>query len=367
MPIHQTSTFTQDGIGRDHPYEYSRTGNPTRAALETCVAALEGASYGLAFGSGSAATAAVLSTLRPGDHVVSADDLYGGTYRLFETVWRPMGVDFTYVDAREPAAFGRAARASTRLFWLETPSNPLLRLADIAAVAGEARAAGARLAVDNTFATPVFQQPLALGADLVVHSTTKYLGGHSDVVGGAVVTRDQALHEHVRAYQNSAGAVPGPFDAWLVLRGLKTVELRMARHAENAARIAAFLAERSDVRKVHYPGLPGYPQGELAERQMSGFGGMVTVELRGGRRAADRFVRRLRLFSFAESLGGVESLACHPATMTHAAIPEEERRARGITQGMVRLSIGIENVEDLIADLEQALDGRAHSNEEVGR
>ena len=359
-PIYLTSTYTQAGIGDDHPYEYSRTGNPTRTALETCLAALEGGAHGLAFASGSAATAAVLSTLRPGDHVLAGDDLYGGTYRLFETVWRPLGVELTYVDARDPGAFERAARPSTRLFWLETPSNPLLRLADIAAVADEARAAGARLVVDNTFATPVFQQPLALGAHVVVHSTTKYLGGHSDVIGGAVITDDDEFHERLKAYQNSAGAVPGAFDAWLVLRGLKTLTVRMQRHAENGARVAAFLAQHPRVHDVVYPGLPTYPQRDLAGRQMSGHGGMVTLALSGGHREVDDFVRALRLFSFAESLGGVESLVCHPETMTHAAIPAEERRRRGITPGTLRLSVGIEDAEDLVADLEQALEAPGH-------
>lgn len=359
-PIYLTSTYTQAGIGDDHAYEYSRTGNPTRTALETCLAALEGGAHGLAFASGSAATAAVLSTLRPGDHVLAGDDLYGGTYRLFETVWRPLGVELTYVDAREPGAFERAARPSTRLFWLETPSNPLLRLADIAAISDEARAAGARLVVDNTFATPVFQQPLALGAHVVVHSTTKYLGGHSDVIGGAVITDDDEFHERLKAYQNSAGAVPGAFDAWLVLRGLKTLTVRMQRHAENGARVATFLAQHPRVHDVVYPGLPTYPQRDLAGRQMSGHGGMVTLALPGGHREVDAFVRALRLFSFAESLGGVESLVCHPETMTHAAIPAEERRRRGITPGTVRLSVGIEDAEDLVADLEQALEAPGH-------
>ena len=354
-PIYQTSTYTQQGLESHLGYEYSRTGNPTRAALEACLASLEGGAHGLAFASGCAATAAVLSLLRPGDHVVAGDDLYGGTYRLFETVWRPLGVEFTYVDQRAAAAFGRAARPTTRLFWLETPSNPLLRLADIAAVAGEARAVGARLAVDNTFATPAFQQPLALGADLVVHSTTKYLGGHSDVVGGAVITGDADVHERLKAYQNSAGGVPGPFDAWLVLRGLKTLAVRMERHARNGAAVAAFLSRHPRARDVVHPSLASYPQRELAERQMSGFGGMVTFRLPGGRAAAGRFVRALRLFSFAESLGGVESLVCHPATMTHAAIPAAERRRRGIAPGTLRLSVGLEDAADLLADLEGAL------------
>jgi cystathionine beta-lyase/cystathionine gamma-synthase len=353
-PVYLTSTFTQHGIGQDPPFEYSRTGNPTRCALERCLAALEGAEHGLAFASGSAASAAVLSALRPGDHVVAGDDLYGGTYRLFERVWRPMGVTFSYADARRPEALARAATHSTRLFWIETPSNPLLHLADIRAIAEVAHAAGAPLAVDNTFATPHFQNPLELGADIVAHSTTKYIGGHSDVVGGAVLTSDPALHERLAFYQNSAGAVPGAFDAWLTLRGVKTLSVRMERHARNAAYLAAYLSESGWAHDVRYPGLPDHPQRELAARQMRGFGGMVSFTMPGGRAQADLFVRALQLFSFAESLGGVESLVCHPATMTHAAIPPAEREARGIGEGMLRLSVGIENVEDLAADLEQA-------------
>jgi cystathionine beta-lyase/cystathionine gamma-synthase len=354
-PIYQTSTYTQHGIEQHLGYEYSRTGNPTRAALEACLASLEGGDHGLAFASGCAATAAVLSVLRPGDHVVAGDDLYGGTYRLFETVWRPMGVEFTYVEARDVGAFGIAARPSTKLFWLETPSNPMLRLADIAAIAQEAAAHGALLAVDNTFATPVFQQPLALGADVVVHSTTKYLGGHSDVIGGAVITNDPVVHEQVQAYQNSAGAVPGPFDSWLVLRGIKTLEVRMLRHQQNAAAVAAFLDGDERAHEVIHPTLESYDQHALAETQMNGFPGMVTFRLPGGRPAADRFVRSLRLFSFAESLGGVESLVCHPATMTHAAIPPGDRGRRGITDGTLRLSVGLEDQADLLADLAEAL------------
>ena len=353
-PVYLTSTYTQGGIGEDVRYEYSRTGNPTREALETCLASLEGAEHGLAFASGSAATAAVLSLLRPGDHVVAGDDLHGGTYRLFERVWRPLGVSFSYVDARRPEAIAEALGDATRLVWIETPSNPLLRLADIAAVAEVTRDARLPLAVDNTFATPFFQNPLALGADVVVHSTTKYIGGHSDVVGGAVLTSDAELHERMKFYQNSAGAVPGAFDAWLTLRGVKTLSVRMQRHAENAVLLAAHLRDSSWAHDVVYPGLTDHPQHELASRQMRGFGGMVTFTLPGGRAAADAFVRRLRLFSFAESLGGVESLVCHPATMTHAAIPPDERAARGIGDGTLRLSVGIENVEDLVTDLEQA-------------
>lgn len=354
-PIYLTATFTQEEIGKHKGYEYSRTGNPTRTALEQCLAALDDAEYGLAFASGSAATAATLSILRPGEHVIAAADLYGGTYRYFERVAKPGGISFTYVDGRDPEEFERAMEPRTRLVWIETPTNPLLQLVDIAAVAAICKARSARLAVDNTFATSFFQKPLALGADIVVYSTTKYIGGHSDVVGGAVVTNDRILHKQIKFYQNAAGAVPGPFDAWLTLRGVKTLAVRMPRHAENALQIARFLQERPEVAAVYYPGLPNHPQRKLAVRQMSGFGGMVTFQLHGGREQANAFVKALQVFSFAESLGGVESLVCHPATMTHATYPPEDRLKRGITEGTIRLSVGLEDVEDLIADLDQAL------------
>jgi cystathionine beta-lyase/cystathionine gamma-synthase len=354
-PIYLTSTFTQEEIGKHKGFEYSRTGNPTRAALEQCLAALDDAEYGLAFASGSAATAATLSILRPGDHVIAAEDLYGGTYRYFDRVAKPGGISFTYVDGRQPEEFERAVQATTRLVWIETPTNPLLQLVDIAAVAAICKARGLRLAVDNTFATPFFQRPLALGADIVVYSTTKYIGGHSDTVGGAVTTGDRILYKKIKFYQNAAGGVPSPLDAWLTLRGVKTLAVRMPRHEENAREIAQFLKERSEVESVYYPGLPSHPQHELAARQMSGFGGMVTFQIRGGREQANAFVKALKMFSFAESLGGVESLACHPATMTHASYPPEERLRRGITDGTIRLSVGIEDVEDLKADIDQAL------------
>lgn len=355
VPIYQTATYTQEEIGKHKGYEYSRTANPTRAALERCLASLEEGEFGLAFASGLAATTAVLSILRPGDHVVAAEDLYGGTYRLFERICGPQGIEFTYVDGCRPAEFERAMRPATRLVWIETPTNPLLQLIDITAVARIARGQGALLAVDNTFATPYFQRPLTLGAGVVVHSTTKYMGGHSDVVGGAVITSDPDVYEKVRFYQNAAGGVPAPFDCWLILRGLKTLAIRMDRHAENALQVARFLARQPQVAAVYYPGLPEHPQHALARRQMSGFGGIVSFQLHDGREAANAFVKSLRVFSFAESLGGVESLACHPSTMTHGSIPVVERQRRGITDGTIRLSVGIEDVEDLIADLEQAL------------
>ena len=355
LPIYQTSTFTQEEIGRHKGYEYSRTGNPTRAALETCLASLEEGGHGLAFSSGLAATAAVLSMLRPGDHVVAAEDLYGGTYRFFERICRPNQISFTYVDARQPGVFEQELQAATKLVWIETPTNPLLQLVDIAAVMKVCRPRGIPVVVDNTFASPFFQKPLVLGAEIVVHSTTKYLGGHSDVVGGAVITNDRWAYEQMKFYQNAAGGVPGPFDAWLTLRGLKTLALRMRQHEQNALQIARFLETLPAVARVDYPGLPAHPQHGLAAAQMSGFGGMVTFHLHGGRAEANRLVKALRVFSFAESLGGVESLACHPATMTHASIPESERLRRGITEGTIRLSVGIEEEEDLIADLQQAL------------
>ncbi len=354
-PIYQTSTYTQQGIGEHKGFEYSRTGNPTRAALEACLASLEGAEHGLAFASGLAATSALLSVLGPGDHVIAAEDLYGGTYRLFERVLARRGIEFTYVDGRDPEAFRAVVRPSTRLVWIETPTNPLLHLVDIAAVADICRQHGILLAVDNTFATPYFQQPLALGADVVVHSTTKYINGHSDVVGGAVVTSNRALYDEIKFHQNAAGGVPGPFDAWLTLRGVKTLAVRMRQHEENAFRVAEYLRQHPSVESVIYPGLPDHPQHELARKQMSGFGGMVTFRIDGSRADADAFYRRLKVFSFAESLGGVESLACYPPEMTHGSIPREERKRRGITDGTIRLSVGIEDAEDLIADLEQAL------------
>ncbi len=354
-PVYQTSTFQQDGIGKPRGYEYSRTGNPTRAALETALAALENGRHGLAFASGVAATTAVLSLLRPGDHVVAGDDVYGGTYRLFERVYRPLGVAFDYPPATDADAIAAALRPETRLVWIETPTNPLLRIADLQRIADATRARGVRLAVDNTFASPFLQRPLELGADIVVHSATKYLGGHSDLIGGAVIVNDDEIHRRIRFYQNAAGAVPGPWDCWLTLRGIKTLAVRMRAHERNARAVAEFLAAHPAVERAHYPGLPGHPQHELARRQMSGFGGMVSFELRGGFAAVERFVARVRLFILAESLGGVESLVCYPPRMTHAALPPSERRRRGIGDNLVRLSVGIEDPEDLLEDLRQAL------------
>jgi len=356
VPIYQTSTYTQEAPGQHKGYEYSRTHNPTRTALEECVAALEGADYGLAFASGLAATVAVMSLFSPGDHVVAGDDLYGGTYRLFDKVLTSAGgLEFTYADTTDADSVERALRQETRLLWIETPTNPMLTLSDIAKLSEMAHERGAVVAVDNTFASPYFQNPLSLGADIVVHSTTKYMGGHSDVIGGAVATSNEEFHERIRFYQNAAGAVPGPFDTWIVLRGLKTLAVRMRQHEENALAVAEFLQDHPEVDRVYYPGLSDHPQHELAKRQMSGFSGIVSFTLKGGAEAAYAAVQKTRVFHFAESLGGVESLVTHPATMTHAAIPREQREARGVTDGLMRLSVGIEDKEDLISDLDQAI------------
>ena len=356
-PVYLTSTYVQASPGDHKGYEYSRTGNPTRAALEACVASLEGAEYGLAFASGCAATSTIMHLLDAGDHVICGDDVYGGTYRLFDAVWRRAGIDYSFVDLTDPDAVLAARRPNTKLVWLETPTNPLLKLADIAAIAERAHAHGLLLAVDNTFSTPFNQQPLALGADLAVHSTTKYLNGHSDVVGGAVAIKDRALRDRLAYLQNAVGAIPGPMDAFLTLRGLKTLHVRMERHADNAIDLARWLEAHPAVERVLYPGLPSHPQHELAKRQMRGFGGMITIFLRGGLAAAQHMLSRTHLFACAESLGGVESLIEHPAIMTHASIPVATREALGITDGLVRLSVGIEDVADLRGDLERALTG----------
>lgn len=354
VPIYATSTYTQEAPGKHKGYEYSRSGNPTRAALETCLASLEGGDRGLAFASGLAATMAVVAQLKPGDEVVAAADLYGGTYRLLERLYRPWGLVTHYTEDASPEGFTQFMNGKTRLVWVETPTNPLLQILDIAAIAEVTHRFGAVLAVDNTFASPYLQQPLRLGADLVVHSTTKYLGGHSDVVGGAVIGRSE-LMQPIAFYQNAAGGVPGPFDAWLTLRGIKTLAVRMERHCANARRLAEWLAQHPAVRRVYYPGLAGHPGHEVARKQMRDFGGMMSVSLKGGKDAALRLLTRTKLFSLAESLGGVESLIGHPATMTHASIPPEIRQARGIDDGLVRLSVGIEEVEDLQEDLRRAL------------
>lgn len=355
VPIYQTANFIFDEIGKPHGYEYSRSGNPTRTALEQCMASLEEAQFGIAFSSGMAAVDAACSILRPGDHVVSARDIYGGTFRLFEKIYAPRQISFTYVDGTDPSAFARAIQPSTKMIWIETPANPLLQLVDVRAVAEISRGKGVPLVADNTFASPYCQRPLTQGADIVVHSTTKYISGHSDVIGGAVVTDSPQLHEAIRFYQNAVGAVPGPQDCYLSLRGLKTLEIRMQKHARNAQCVAEFLARHPKIVETIYPGLPTHPQHELASRQMDGFGGIVTFRLSGGASQITTFTKYLKVFLFAESLGGVESLVCHPASMSHAVLTPEERERIGITDGLIRLSIGIEDPQDLIEDLEQAL------------
>jgi len=354
-PVYLTSTYVQDGPGKHKGFEYSRTRNPTRDALEGCLAALEGGEHGLAFASGLAATDAILHTLESGDHVVHSDDVYGGTFRIFDKVFRRLGLSFTAVDMTKPGAVRAAATAKTRLVWVESPTNPMMKIIDVGAVAAEAKAIGAKTVVDNTFATPWAQRPLDLGADVVLHSTTKYLNGHSDVVGGAIVLRDAAFAERLRFLQNAVGGVPGPLDAFLVLRGLKTLHLRMERHGANAMAVATHLAEHRKVERVIYPGLPSHPQHALAKRQMRGFGGMLSFVVRGGLPAARRLLETVRIFACAESLGGVESLIEHPAIMTHASVPPETRKALGIDEGLVRVSCGVEAAEDLIADLDRAL------------
>jgi cystathionine beta-lyase/cystathionine gamma-synthase len=354
VPIYATSTYTQEAPGLHKGYEYSRSGNPTRTALETCLASLEGAERSLAFASGLAATTAVLSILKPGDEVAAAADLYGGTFRLLERVFKPWGLIPRYTEDPSPEGFAAIVGPATKMVWIETPTNPMLQIVDIAAIASLAHSHHAVLAVDNTFASPCLQRPIDLGADLVVHSTTKYLGGHSDVVGGAVVG-SRALLEPIAFYQNAAGGVPGPFDAWLVLRGIKTLSVRMERHCANARALASWLAKHPQIARVYYPGLPEHPNHDVARRQMCDFGGMMSIRLKGGGEAARRLLTGTQLFSLAESLGGVESLIGHPATMTHASIPAEVRAARGVDDGLVRLSVGIEDLEDLRADLAQAL------------
>lgn len=354
-PIFQTSTYAQSGLGEHKGYEYARTSNPTRTALEACIAALEDGQYGLAFASGMAAESAILSLLNAGDHIVACDDLYGGSYRIFERIMRRYNVEATYVPASKVAGYEQALRPNTKLVWLESPTNPLLSLVDIKAVAALAHSRNVLVVVDNTFASPYFQQPLHLGADIVVHSTTKYINGHSDVIGGALVTNNTEVYEAIKFYQNAAGGVPGPLDSWLTLRGIKTLAVRMRQHEQNAQAVAKFLLEHPRVEKVYYPGLPSHPDHALAKRQMSGFGGMVSFQFKGAYADVDQVVRRFKVFTLAESLGGVESLVCHPVSMTHGSIPKHIREARGLTDTLLRLSVGIEDSEDLLADLEQAL------------
>lgn len=356
MPIYQTSTYAQEALGENKGYEYARTHNATRFALERNLAALESGAHGFCFGSGLAATNTLMQVLSAGDHVVCGDNTYGGTFRLFDKVWKRHGLQFTFVDCTDPAGVEAAFQPNTKMVWLESPTNPLMQLADIAAISARAHAHGIKVVVDNTFLTPYFQRPLELGADVVMHSVTKYLNGHSDMVGGVLITSDEPLAEQIRYLQNAAGAVPGPMDCFLCLRGTKTLAVRMQAHERSARELAGFLSTHPGVAKVFYPGLASHPQHELAKRQASGFGGMISFipgdgSLAAGKKVFDRF----QLFTRAESLGGVESLVCHPSSMTHASVPREVRLAQGFADGLLRLSVGIEDLVDLRADLDQSL------------
>ncbi len=352
-PVYLTSTYVQEGLGKNKGFEYSRSRNPTRDALERNVAALEDGQHGFAFASGTACVDSIMKLFQSGDHIICGQNVYGGTFRLFDKLLQKLGLKFTYVDTRDAQRIAAACTPRTVAVLAETPPNPLMWTPDLSAAAEAAHRAGALLIVDNTFATPVFQRPFAHGADIVFHSTTKYLNGHSDMIGGMAVLRDETLADRLGFIQNASGAVPGPFDCWLALRGTKTLHLRMPRHDENGRRVAAWLAEHVGMERVIYPGLPSHPQHELACRQMRGFGGMITVDL-GTRDRAAQVLERTRIFSLAESLGGVESLISHPASMTHASVPPERRAELGITEGMVRLSCGVEDIGDLIADLDHA-------------
>jgi cystathionine beta-lyase len=355
-PIYQTSTYVQDGVGNHKGYEYSRTLNPTRHALEKNLAAIENGTYGACFASGLAAIDCVIKMLNPGDEVISTHDLYGGSYRIFKTIFEKYGLVFHFVDMTDVQNIHAKVNQNTKLIWVETPTNPMMNIIDIEAVATVAKQCGALLCVDNTFATPYLQTPLDLGADIVMHSVTKYLGGHSDVIMGALVTKNESLAQEIYRIQNSSGAVAGPMDSFLVLRGIKTLHLRMDRHCENGEKVAHFLKDHPRINKVYWPGFPSHPNHGVASKQMRGFGGMISFTLKGNRlEDALQVVKKVRLFSLAESLGGVESLIGHPATMTHASIPKDEREKSGVVDSLIRLSVGIEDVTDLIDDLSQAL------------
>lgn len=355
VPIYATSTYVQPALGQHKGYEYSRTGNPTRTALETAIASLEQGKFGLAFASGMAAIATAMNIFQAGDHIIVTDDVYGGTYRLFTKVLSNFNISFTFVDTTKPSELKHAIRKNSKAIWIETPTNPMLKITDLKTIAAFAKENKLISFVDNTFMSPYFQTPLTHGIDAVVHSTTKYLGGHSDVVGGAIVTSIPALYEKLKFLQNAIGGTPGPFDSWLVLRGLKTLAIRMKTHAENAMKVAEFLERHKKIKRVIYPGLKSHPHYDLACKQMTGCGGIITLELKGTLNSTKRFLEKLRLFALAESLGGVESLADHPAIMTHASIPKEQRKQLGISDTLVRLSVGIEDSDDLIADLNEAL------------
>ena len=356
VPIYQTSTYAQKSPGEHRGYEYSRTDNPTRTAYQACLASLEQAKHALVFSSGLAATDAIFHNLKSGDHVVCCDDVYGGTFRIFDKVYRNHGIDFTFADLTDLANLQAAIKPNTKLLWLESPTNPMLKLMDIAALSKIAKHHGLKTVVDNTFMSPYFQNPLLLGADIVVHSVTKYLNGHSDVVGGAIMLNDDTLYSQIKFIQNAVGAVPGPMDCFLAMRGLKTLHVRMERHAENAMKIAKKLVAHPKIEKVIYPGLESHPQHQIAKSQMKGFGGMITFHLKGGLTESKRFLEKVKIFALAESLGGVESLIEHPAIMTHASIPVENRKKLGILDNLIRISVGIEEFDDLWTDLQQALD-----------
>lgn len=353
-PIYMTSTYAQDALGVHKGYEYGRTHNLTRQSLEKNIATLEKGKYGIAFSSGLAAENTVLGLVKAGDHLIVSNNVYGGTYRLFELIMKDYGLDFSWVDTSNIKNIENAIKENTKIVYIETPTNPMLNLTDIQAVSKICKENNLVCVVDNTFMTPYFQNPLVLGADVVIHSTTKYLNGHCDVVGGMLITNDDKLHERFRYLQNAVGAIPSPFDCWLTLRATKTLAVRMKQHQENAMKIAEYLLSKSYSKKVLYPGLPSHPQYELAKKQMSGFGGMISVDF-GDLDTAKKVLNNVKVFTLAESLGGVESLVCHPASMTHASVPKEEREKLGLTDSLVRFSVGIEDVEDLIADIEQAL------------
>ncbi|HUX93092.1 MAG TPA: cystathionine gamma-synthase [Ignavibacteriaceae bacterium] len=353
-PIYQTSTYAQEELGKNKGYEYGRTHNLTRQALEANIAALEKGKYGIAFGSGLAATHALMSLVKSGDHVVISNNVYGGTYRLFELVMKDYGLTFSWVNTSDLKNIESAIKPNTKLVYLETPTNPMLNLTDLAGAAEICRKYNLISIVDNTFMSPYFQNPLTLGCDIVLHSTTKYINGHSDVIGGIIVTSDDKIHERIRYIQNAAGGVPSPFDCWLILRSTKTLAVRMERHNKNAIELANFLVESKIAKKVYYPGLPDHPQHELAKKQMRGFGGMISVDF-GDVEKAKKILKNVKIFTLGESLGGVESLISHPASMTHASVPKEEREKMGLTDSLVRLSVGIEDIEDLIDDIKEAL------------
>lgn len=355
VPIYQTSTFTQEEVNKNKGYEYSRVGNPTRTALDACLASLEEGNYGLSFSSGLAAEHAILSLLRPGDHVIVPEDMYGGTYRLIKQILEPVNIKFTFTDFTDLGSVQKAFLPFTRLVWIETPTNPLLKIFDIEAISEYSHKKNALSVVDNTFAKPYFQKPLLLGADIVVHSTTKYINGHSDLIGGAVILNSKELYEKILLVQKSVGAVPSPFDSWLTLRGVKTLAIRMRQHEENAIKIARFLEQQPNVEEVFFPGLESHPGHELAKKQMTGFGGIVSMRIKGGLAECNSFFKKLKIFQLADSLGGVESLANYSALMTHEAFPPAMRQKIGVTDNLIRLSIGIEHIDDLLQDLKNAL------------